>query len=164
MNNAGAPRKELWTDDGIRVKSLNESVSEGWWPKEIKPDSICVMIAMRILKEAADILDTCVFVITDDYKSFFNQMRFAPSEYSMTGVMHPPRTGESKASFAYDTVLGFGIKMASNVAKRFADLLVHISRKAIDPAMDKLVKQHSEENAEFNRWVNHRMSATSELQ
>lgn len=104
-NDAGAPRKELWAEDGIRVKSLNESISENSWPKEVKPDVLCVTIAMRLLKKAADTLGTCVFVIADDYKSFFNQMRLAPSEYPMVGVMHPPRPGKDRASFDYDSVL-----------------------------------------------------------
>ena len=69
------------------------------------------------LKEAADILGLSIFMITDDYASFFNQLRLSKSEYPKTGAMHPPRTGQEQASFAYDTALGFGIKMASNVAK-----------------------------------------------
>ena len=108
-NDASAPRKELRTEDDIRAKSLNQSSLENSWPKEVKPGALCVTIAMRVLKEADDILGTCVFVITDDYKSFFNQMRLALSEYPMTGVMHPPRPGQGRASFAYDSVLGSGI-------------------------------------------------------
>ena len=123
------------------------------WPKEVKPNALDVMIALRVLKEAADILDLSVFVLTDDYKSFFNQMRLSKSEYCKTGAMHPPRPGQEQAGFAYDTVLGFGIEMASNVAQRFADFLVHIFRQTLKPEMDKLIDGYREQSPDFDRWV-----------
>ena len=101
-------------------------------------------------------MGTSVFVITDDYKSFFNQLRLAPSEYCNTGAMPPPRLGQNMASFGYDTVLGFGIKMASNVAQRFANFLVNIFRKSIEPAVQKVVQKHKH-NREFCRWWDHRL-------
>ena len=156
-NDAGAPRKELWADDGVRVRSLNECISESFWPKEVKPMALDVTIAMRVLKEAADLLGTSVFVITDDYKSFFNQLRLAKSEYCKSGVMHPPRHGEDRASFAYDTVLGFGINMASNVAQRFADFIVSIFRKAIRPAVGKKARELKQQNSNFSQWWRDRL-------
>lgn len=151
-NDAGAPRKDLWADDGIRVRSLNECIAETLWPKEVKPSALDVVTAMRVLKEAADLLGTSVFVITDDYKSFFNQMRLAPSEYCKSGAMHPPRTGQERASFAYDTVLGFGLKMASNIAQRFADFLVSIFRKTIRAAVVKQASIFSRSHPRFADW------------
>jgi hypothetical protein len=41
-NDAGAPRQELWDADGIRVRSLNECISESIWPKEVKPHALDV--------------------------------------------------------------------------------------------------------------------------
>ena len=143
-------------EDGIRVQPLNECIGQLVWPKEVKPSSLDVMIALRVLKEASDILGLSVFVLTDDYKSFFNQMRTSPSEYCKTGAMHPPRAGQEWATFAYDTVLGFGIKMASNVAQRFADFLVHIFRRALLPAMGKIIDKYCSSNSEFQRWVDER--------
>ena len=151
-NDAGAPRTSIWDDDGIRVVPLNETIERTAWPKKVKPDSLTVVTAMRILKEAADILGMTIFVITDDYKSFFNQCRLAPSEYSKTGVMHPPRAGEELASFAYDTVLGFGIKMASNVAQRFADFLVTIFKRTLLPKMESIAAELRRRVPEFNTW------------
>ena len=152
-NDAGAPRKELWADDGIRVRSLNECIDEVEWPKEVKPSALDVMIALRVLKEAADILGTSVFMVTDDYKSFFNQLRLSRSEYCKSGVLHPPREGQQLASFAFDTMLGFGIKMASNVAQRFADLLVHIFRRALKPAMQEAIAVFSRKSPKFAEWA-----------
>jgi site-specific DNA-cytosine methylase len=159
-NDAGAPRRELWADDGIRVRSLNECISEVIWPKEIKPNALDVMIALRVLKEAADLLGLSVFILTDDYKSFFNQMRLCKSEYAKTGAMHPPRPGQEQAGFAYDTVLGFGIKMASNVAQRFADFLVSIFRRALKPEMDRLIARYRREYPDFDAWVKARQGVS----
>ena len=89
----------------------------------MKPTTLTVAIEMKVLQEAANVLETVVFVITDDFKSFFNQLRLSRSEYSMPGAVHPPEAREDKVAFAYDSVLGFGIKMASNVAQRFAFVL-----------------------------------------
>jgi hypothetical protein len=151
-NDAGAPQYEFWADDGIRVISLNECIAQSVWPKEVKPGALDVAVAIKVLKEAADVLGLSVFIITDDYKSFFNQLRLAPSEYSKTGGMHPPRPGEERASFAYDTVLGFGIKMASNVAQRFADFLVFVFRRAVQPAIGELAAKYCAESEQFQKW------------
>ena len=122
----------------VRVIPLNEAISESIWPKEVKPNALQVCIIMRILLEAAQCLNETVFMITDDYASFFNQMRLSPSEYCKSGAVHPPRQHQERVSFAYDTVLGFGIKMASNVAQRFANFLVHIMRQKLQPVMESL--------------------------
>ena len=106
----------MYDDDGVRVVPLNEAIADSLWPNEIKPSAMDVVIVMRVLLEAAQILHGEVFCICDDYKSFFNQMRLSPSEYSKTGVTHPPRQGQERVSFAFDKVFGFGIKMASNIA------------------------------------------------
>ena len=45
-NDAGASRKDLWVDDGVKVRSLNECISELSWPKEVKPMALHVAIAM----------------------------------------------------------------------------------------------------------------------
>ena len=113
---------------------------------------------MKVLQEAANVLETVFFVITDDFKSFFNQLCLSRSEYSMTGAVHPPRAGEDRVTFAYDSVLGFGIKVTSNVAQRFADFLVHIFRKALAPAVQRLAARFCAESTEFGSWWKHRQS------
>ena len=97
-------------------------------------------------------------MITDDYASFFNQLRLSKSEYPKTGAMHPPRAGQEQASFACDTVLGLSIKMASNVAQRFADLLVHIFKQKVEPTMNKLTEKYCQSSDEFAAWVDSRRS------
>ena len=156
-NDAGAPRKALLDEDGVRVIPLNDAISESEWPKEVKPSALNVMIAMRILHEAAQILDMTIFCICDDYKSFFNQMRLSPSEFCKTGAVHPPRAGQESVTFAYDKVLGFGIKMASNVAQRFADFLVFVFRRTIASAVNKAAARLSESNEAFSLWWSRRL-------
>ena len=151
-NDAGAPRRDVWDDDGIRVVPLNEAISESWWPKEVKPSALDVMIVMRVLQEAAQALGETIFCICDDYKSFFNQLRLSPSEYCKTGAVHPPRAGQQYATFAYDRVLGFGLKMASNIAQRFADFLVHVFKKAVKPVMEQIAERLCQSNAKFKDW------------
>ena len=67
-NAAGAPRMNLFDADGVCVIPLNESIGRVAWPKEVKPTTLTVAIAMKVLQEAANILETIVFVITDDFK------------------------------------------------------------------------------------------------
>ena len=117
-----------------------------------------VMIAMRVLQEAAQLLGLQIYCICDDYKSFFNQLRLSPSEYCKTGAVHPPRKGQQSVAYGYDKVLGFGIKMASNVAQRFADFLVYIFRKTIAPAVDAATKKLAAGNEAFAEWWDQRLS------
>ena len=185
-NDAGAPRHDVWDDDGIRVIPLNEAIVAPLWPKESKPCALDVVIAIRVLLEAAQELNTIVYVVCDDYKSFFNQLRLSPSEYCKTGVIQPPRPSPlsddadsswcapemvaqaagnatltqrllqieracslKSATAAYDTVLGFGIKMASNISQRFADFIINKLKHRLQPVMDKLTQQLQAKHSGF---------------
>ena len=48
-NDAGAPRHDVFDDDGVRVLPLNEAISESEWPKEVTP-----LIAVRVLQQKHD--------------------------------------------------------------------------------------------------------------
>ena len=159
---AGAPRVPLWDSDGIRVLPLNEAIAGSAWPKESKPRALHVVCAIAILQEAAAILGETIFVVTDDFKSFFNQLRLAPSEYCKTGVLHPPRPGQARARFAYDTVLGFGVKMASNIAQRFADLIAQIFRRKLAPVVAAIAHKLCQQSSEFAGWWEHRKALGTE--
>jgi hypothetical protein len=114
-------------------------------------------MAIAILQEAAAILGETIFVVTDDFASFFNQLRLAPSEIPKTGVMHPPR-GSGRARFGHDRVLGFGIKMASNIAQRFADFMVFILKRRLQPVVEAIAAALCSKSAEFAEWWAHRQS------
>ena len=109
------------------------------------------------MHEAAAILKMQLLMATDIFASFFNQLRLAPEELWKTGVMHPPRSGQNSAQFAIDKVLGFGIRMASNIAQRFANLIRHIGCREMD-RMDKEALQLLRcASLEFNKWRCHRL-------
>jgi hypothetical protein len=154
----GSPRVTVWDCDGILVRPLNDVIADLSWPKEVKPRPLMMILAMAILKEAAEILGETVFVFTDDFKSFFNQMRLAPQEYCKTGVMHPPKGNSKSAAFGFDTVLGFGIKMASNIAQRFADFIVHIFKQKLQPVAERLAATWCAKSPTLARWWAHRES------
>ena len=67
-------------------------------------------------------------------------------------MIHPPRPGQERATYVYDTVLGFGIKMASNAAQRFADFLVSIFKRTILPIMNGIAQRHCDTNGAFRHW------------
>ena len=64
-------------------------------------------------------------------------------------------------SFAYDKVLGFGIKMASNIAQRFADFLVHIFKQQMAPIAEAAAKELSKQSCTFAMWWNDRLKLGS---
>ena len=105
-NDAGAPRC-ICHSDGVQVSSLNDAIDMGTLslPQEIKPRSIDLLTGIRIMHEAAALLQMQLLIATDDFASFFDQLRLAPEEMHKTGVMHPPRKGQLCAQFAIDKML-----------------------------------------------------------
>ena len=74
-----------------------------------------------------------------------------------TGVMHPPRKGQLSAQFAIDKVLGFGIRMASNVAQRFANLIRHVFCREMDRMEADSILQLRSASPKFDQWCIHRL-------
>ena len=72
-----------------------------------------------------------------------------------TGVMHPPRKGQLSAQFAIDKVLGFGIRMASNVAQRFANLIRHVFCCEVDTMEVGTIQQLRNVSPKFDQWCFH---------
>ena len=157
-NDAGAPRCTCYSD-GVQVLALNDAIDMGSLPlpQEIKPRSIDLLTGIRIMHEAAALLQMQLLMATDDFASFFNQLRLAPEEMHKTGVMHPPRKGQLSAQFAIDKVLGFGIRMASNVAQRFANLIRHVFCREMDRLEEDSIQQLRSASTEFDQWCIHRL-------
>ena len=72
-------------------------------------------------------------------------------------VMHPPRNGQSFAQFSIDKVLGFGIRMASNIAQRFANLIRNVFCREMDRMDTEGLQLLRSALLEFNRWCRHRL-------
>ena len=155
-NDADAPRCTCY-DDGVQVLSLNDAIDMGILslPQEIKPRSIDLLAGIRIMHKAAALLQMQLLMATDDFASFFNQLRLAPEEMHKTGVMHPPRKGQLSAQFAIDKVLGFGIRMASNVAQRFANLIRHVFCCEVDTMEVGTIQQLRNVSPKFDQWCFH---------
>ena len=92
----------------------------------------------------------------DDFASFSNQMRLAPSEVYRTGGILPPRKltlGLSQpARFAGDIVLSFGIIMASNISQRFASWMMNVFCTVLDKELEPLVAKHRQQLPLFGLW------------
>ena len=98
-----------------------------------------------------------LLMATDDFASFFNQLRLAPEEMHKTGVMRPPRKGQLSAQFAVDKVLGFGIRMASNVAQRFANLIRHVFCREMERMENDSIQRLRDASLNFDQWCIHRL-------
>lgn len=129
-NNASAPHNNPLDSDGVEVLTLNRAIRGVLLEKEVKPTASIMVAATAILLSVASLLGLKLFLFWDDFSSFFNQMRLAPNEVYRTGGILPPRKLAlglpRSARFSGDTVLGFGIIMASNVCKRFASWMMNV--------------------------------------
>ena len=109
------------------------------------------------MHEAAAILKMQLLMATDDFASFFNQLSLAPEELWKTGVMHPPRSGQNSAQFAIDKVLGFGTRMASDIAQRVANLIRHVFSREMYRMDTEDLRFLRSASPEFDRWCCHRL-------
>ena len=73
-------------------------------------------------------------------------------ENRQTAADHTPRVKAGRTRFATDTVLGFGIKMASNVAQRFGTFLVNCMRHIIDLEEQKWIAEKRASIPAFDEW------------
>ena len=151
-SNASAPHNSVQDADGFEVVPINVAIRQDLLHKEVKPTTAMDMTAMTILLQVVHILGETVFVMADDFKSYFNQLRLAPSEYHKTGMIHPPRVKAGQTQFASDTVLGFGIKMASNVAQRFGTFRVNCMRHIVNQEKQRWTKDKRATNPAFDDW------------
>ena len=115
------------------------------WPKELKPQLTELMRDMAILRRAAHVLDSPIYVIGDDLKDFFNQLAMASSELHKLGIVflaqdgevddapeHAPSHAGVRLVFVSEKRLGFGTHGASNIAQRFANALLDMFRDDMD--------------------------------
>jgi len=131
INKACGPKREL---SEVDLKASHKRDSEGRpytevgnhpMPKEVKPKHGCVMQMMVVLVSAAAFLGEPLFVITDDAANYFNQFALAPSEYWQFVTLLKDSTTKS-AVFMAEYVMGFGTRPSSNIAQRFADMIVEL--------------------------------------
>ena len=155
-NNASAPHNSPVDFDGEEVVPLNRAIRGDLLETEVKPTASMMVTSMAILLSVAAVLRLRLFLFCDDFASFFNQMRLSPSEIYRTGGILPPRKlslGLSQpASFTGDTVLGFGITMASNICQRFASWMMNVFCTILDKELEPQVAKYRQQSPSFDQW------------
>ena len=138
IGDLGGNRKVLLDFIGKHVGIVNELVRQAGFPKEVKAMLPQDMHANCVLQHAARIWGEPVIGWTDDFKDFFNNLSWAPSEWWLMTVLwlftDAHRTGDLQAHRAeymhiLELGLGFGVACTSNWAQRFADGLLTILRR-----------------------------------
>jgi hypothetical protein len=131
----GAPRKPT-NPPSI---SLNTASRAATWPKEVKPTLADAAQDLAVLRHIADRLGEEVYVLADDYKSFFNQFATHPSEWWKSCFLWLRSDGAAAApAWVREHVLGFGLSPSSNIAQRFADAMLWVLEQRVDAAESAL--------------------------
>lgn len=181
----GAPRRTLIDSDGVEVIPLNVAASNDdpplphlqpgvqtqdspirrqptvaastlpKWPKEAKPGMGDVMHDAAILRSAADAAGEPLFVITDDFADFFNQLVLRASELWKIGLLTVPfdKLAIVEPVFISEQVLGFGLSPASNIAQRWAYAIMAM----LGEKMDELEARHPpKKGSPLHQWTQQR--------
>jgi hypothetical protein len=83
-------------------------------------------MALNIQKSIEESCHEPVFIMADDFKNFFNQLKLAPEEFWKCGMVLADLAGPVYAS---EYIMTFGLRPVSNIAQRFADAILWIFRK-----------------------------------
>ena len=145
-NNASAPHNSPVDLDGEKVVPLNRAIRGDLLETKVTPTASMIITSIAILLSVAALLSLRLFLFCDDFASFCNQMRLALSEVYRTGGILPPRKLTlglpQPARFAGDTVLGFGITMASNICQRSASWMMNVFCTILDTELEQLVAKY----------------------
>ena len=140
ITDAGAPRSLLHDTEGVLVRSTNHSAlglppqqlafdvpsvstKSQKWPHENKPSLRDLLTSLVALNAVAALIREPVFIATDDFKNFFNQLRTAPETWWQNCLIV---SDYLEAKYATEYIMTFGVSPASNVAQRFAESLIFI--------------------------------------
>ena len=99
-----------------------------------------------------------LYTAADDFKNFSNQLRLAPEEFWKCGMM---LSRKGKAKFVSEYTMTFGLRPASNIARRFAEAIVAIWRRLLQEAELPYLKQAMERSEQFAKWVESRGGVAS---
>ena len=146
---AGTPRKEIYDSGGVKCPSLNDAITAedlinqangkpANSPYECKSMVHHVAHDQSVLSYLARLLKELLVGSSDDYKDFFNHLKLAPEEYWKACLMTLSQSGDAiysgvtELAFVVEEVLGFGYRMASDIAQRLADAILVLVRKFMD--------------------------------
>ena len=140
-------------------------------PKEVKPTSGCLMAMLLALVSSAQFLDEPVFILTDDAANYFNQFALAPSEYWKFVTLLKNAKADTlgtatrlaeypwSASFMAEYCMGFGTRPSSNVAQRFAYMIVDLVMRRFTAEEETLFQ--STTDTKLQEWYRQRKSVAS---
>jgi hypothetical protein len=122
---AGSPRDAT----NPPTLSVNEAARLSHWIPEVKPTLCDLTRDVAILRDAAVVWNEPVYVLSHDFKQFFNQLRTHPSEWFKSCFFW-----QSSGSPAWVTeyVLGFGASPSSNIAQRFSHAILWLLAQRFD--------------------------------
>ena len=163
LNEASIPREvsgrkleeqRMEYDDALKKFVPCTIMAEGAkFPHELKPTPACLRAMMLVLSSSANFLNEPVFLITDDAANFFNQFALAPEEYwKFVTLLRDEDSGSAK--FMAEYCMGFGVRPASNIAQRFANMLVDLVTRRFQKQELQLLQATTEPR--LQKWFQHR--------
>ena len=173
IGDLGAPRTPLTTvPEGETVVSVNTATGCGRrqqalagdeharWTPETKPAVADAAVNAAILRVPADAAGEPVFTIAFDFKYYFHQLFFRPSEYWKLGAVMPipdPGGGASgRTQCLTEHVLTMGLAPSSQVAQRLANALMQALLLRLDAADEAARASGEREHPAIEAWLSAR--------
>jgi hypothetical protein len=116
---------------------------------------------LAILKHIADILGEPLFIFTDDFKDYFNQLKLRPMASSQSTVLL--RSAAGSVEHVVEEVLGFGHFAASNVAQRWAHAKRDMLQARLQQPMKELDEKAAASSPDLKKWLQERTSLPEPL-
>jgi hypothetical protein len=157
ITDAGAPRSQIFSDDGTEVLSINAAVrlpGDDGLPKmkpenkssvanNINDSSVLAALSEAMRKDGFAPHEYRAYFGCDDFKAFFNQFALHPSEWSRFCLAFL-RGGDLYV--ASERVLWFGCAPSSGIAQRFAHLVCQVVCK-------RMAAEDAPFVADLRRWA-----------
>jgi integrase len=133
----GCPRKET----SPPATAINNATRAAGSPREEKPTNAQLAAAVAVLRLAADMFGEDLFVLSEDFKAWFNQFGVHPSEWFKQTFQWLRRgpMGELIPTWLCEYVMGFGMANSSGIAQRFADALLWLLLRRFDESESALL-------------------------
>ena len=133
----GHPRKPTTP----RVTAINVAIRTAGYPKERKPTNGELAHDVAVLRLAADLWGEDLFLLSEDFKGWFNQFAVHPSEWFKQTFLWLRRstTGQPIPSWLVEYVMGFGMSSSSGIAQRFSDALLWLLLRRFDASEGALL-------------------------
>lgn len=159
ISNYTSPHHHMEDSDGEEVESFNHeakytATGELKLPPEVKSGPKAVMNDTAVLRRIGDCIGFLLIYFTDDMADFFLQLKLHPSE--LWKVTFPWLDDDGELIYIAETVLGFGLSFAPNVAQRFANVICQIFLDQFVEADAPCLAADMANHPNLDEWVGHR--------